>query len=615
MSVADLKAKYNAVVDKNKSLKDKLATANSDIEKLTDAIKARDQAIDSRDHKIQELTQLSTDLEAKLAKANNSIISDITKELFGKNQEQEQQEVQDQSEIVAQLNQERRDLMEKVKTYENSDKANKELIEKYKKAISDLENDQKTLKDKIVDLENKKYDSVTDISSELSDLIKENNSLREQLRLSELNKTDTTKYDLLNEENKLLKKTNNDLTQQTKVLEKKIQDLQDDISKIEQYKEQISQLKGSHDETNDKYVALQRENASLQSKFDTSKKQFEDEISKLNDKLSKAQKDIDNKVKESGLSQASLNDEIQKLSQEILNLKSENTTKSQKIDSLNDELTNTKSETTRLNSLISELKQDLNHSENKGVDLTNQLHKAQGEITEYLKRINNSLNEIDSLTTIKDDLTSQNNSMQKEITNYRLSVQKLENTVSEKNKRIQNLEERAQSRFNESAELQHAYERMKAENERVKSESQESISKLQTKLDEIEKNFEEKRIALDAELVKVQNLTKQRDKMEGLKRMADRKVANLEDEKAKLVQKLSALEKDRTIKGGKSQDSSIFPGYMRKVLLQFFIQDGSTRESLISIILNLVECDDKLIRQAQRSWRDSNQIITHFFKF
>lgn len=610
LTVADLKAKYNAVVDKNRSLKEKLDTANGDIKKLTDAVKARDQAIDSRDSKIQELTKLTADLQAKLDKANNSIFSDISKELFGTNQTQEQQNTEDQSEIVAQLNQERRELIEKIKSFENADKANKELIEKYKKAISDFETEHKSLKDKIIEFENKKYDSVTDISSEVSDLIKENNNLREKLRLSELGRTDSTKYDLLNEENKLLKNSNNDLSQQMKLLNKKIQDMQDEISKNEQLKEQINQLKTNQDETNDKYVALQRENSSLLAKYNESK----DEIQRLNDTLQKTQKDIDNKMRESNQFQASFNEEKLNLAQEISRLKAEIDSKAQNINQLNADMLNLKTERNNLENSNKELKLELSEAEKHQNELTNQLQKAQNEINEQLKKVNNNLSEIQELRQSNDELKSQYDTMKRDLHAEKLSNETLQSSLEEKSKRIRNLEERNKEKLDFSTELQNAYERIKQENEKLKKEKEDFENSNNSKLQELEAQLTETRASLEAESVKVQNLTKQRDKAESARRVSDKKVAALEQEKTKLTTRLSAVEKDRK-HSTQGSNSSIFPNYIRKVLLQFFLQDGSTRESLIPVILNLVECDEKIIRQAQRSWRESNQFISHLFNF
>jgi len=37
---------------------------------------------------------------------------------------------------------------------------------------------------------------------------------------------------------------------------------------------------------------------------------------------------------------------------------------------------------------------------------------------------------------------------------------------------------------------------------------------------------------------------------------------------------------------------SIYVSYLKKVLLQFFLQNEQTRESLISMILSIVGCDE-----------------------
>jgi chromosome segregation ATPase len=91
-------------------------------------------------------------------------------------------------------------------------------------------------------------------------------------------------------------------------------------------------------------------------------------------------------------------------------------------------------------------------------------------------------------------------------------------------------------------------------------------------------------------------------------------VTRLEAEKAELQQKCEMLHKELQVQTGVA-DAEIFPRYIRKVLLQFFLQDGSTREALIPVILSLVKCDEKLIQQAKRSWAESTQIISHAYSF
>jgi hypothetical protein len=54
--------------------------------------------------------------------------------------------------------------------------------------------------------------------------------------------------------------------------------------------------------------------------------------------------------------------------------------------------------------------------------------------------------------------------------------------------------------------------------------------------------------------------------------------------------------------------------YLRKVLLQFFVQDGKTRDTLVPVILSVVGCDDDQIQGAIHQWTQSNQLINQAFR-
>jgi predicted nucleic acid-binding Zn-ribbon protein len=119
--------------------------------------------------------------------------------------------------------------------------------------------------------------------------------------------------------------------------------------------------------------------------------------------------------------------------------------------------------------------------------------------------------------------------------------------------------------------------------------------------------------ASEASAGQVAQLMKQRKKNEIQRRELAKRVSQLEVEKSEIQQKCEAMHKE--LEGQTGAHASVFPRYIRKVLLEFFLQDGSTREALIPVILNLVECDEKLIQQAKRSWAESTQIISHAFSF
>jgi len=110
------------------------------------------------------------------------------------------------------------------------------------------------------------------------------------------------------------------------------------------------------------------------------------------------------------------------------------------------------------------------------------------------------------------------------------------------------------------------------------------------------------------EQIQIQKLKKSRDKMESQKRNCEKQIHDLETEINKLKSQIEGYKKDT--KGSSGSENCLFPDYLRRVLLQFFMQEGTTRESLIPIILRIVQCDEKQITAAQRRWADSTQIIS-----
>jgi chromosome segregation ATPase len=73
------------------------------------------------------------------------------------------------------------------------------------------------------------------------------------------------------------------------------------------------------------------------------------------------------------------------------------------------------------------------------------------------------------------------------------------------------------------------------------------------------------------------------------------------DLRATLSRSLPRLGKDK----GKPDEKKITDTYLKRVLLQFFFQDDTTRDQLIPLILELVGCSDQHILAAQRQWQRS----------
>jgi chromosome segregation ATPase len=66
------------------------------------------------------------------------------------------------------------------------------------------------------------------------------------------------------------------------------------------------------------------------------------------------------------------------------------------------------------------------------------------------------------------------------------------------------------------------------------------------------------------------------------------------------------------VQNGSALDA-VHLSYLQKVLLQFFLQDGNTRETLIPMILSIVGCDEAHIQAAVRQWTESHQLINQSF--
>jgi hypothetical protein len=66
----------------------------------------------------------------------------------------------------------------------------------------------------------------------------------------------------------------------------------------------------------------------------------------------------------------------------------------------------------------------------------------------------------------------------------------------------------------------------------------------------------------------------------------------------------------------RAEQRLVLTAYLKSTLIQFFGRDAGTRDGLIPLILELVGCNERQIRTAQRHWERSNQLIhktTGFF--
>ena len=172
------------------------------------------------------------------------------------------------------------------------------------------------------------------------------------------------------------------------------------------------------------------------------------------------------------------------------------------------------------------------------------------------------------------------------------------------------IKQREEALVNESAALKSqnfeyatdAEERLNQENEiraEVEKMREEFLKQQETTEIEHEKSLEALR---DENERKLRELKAEREAL----------VAEKEEELKRVRQRLAKLKKKH------SQTNSMdltHVSYLKKVLLQFFLQDGKTRESLIPMILSLVGCDEAQIQGCVKIWKESNQLINQTWQF
>lgn len=270
-------------------------------------------------------------------------------------------------------------------------------------------------------------------------------------------------------------------------------------------------------------------------------------------------------------------------------------------ESMQKNLTTTTETVKSLRQNITELEIEIQHLKGQNEDLADELENTKLELNAVTERAEGQKAE---LTQLK----PQNHQLQYDLeTTVNLLNQMKEESVSARSI-FQSMQKQMESSV---GELEKENTKLKEALTTVQAQFNES----QQKVDELAKSLNARTIECEDINLQIRQVLKQKEKLEQRKRTVDKKNIQLEREMAEIKQKTEAIAKDRAPAQGKQPPSTLFPGYMRKVLLQFFLQDGSTREALIPVILNLVECDDKLVQQAKRSWAESQQIVSRPFHF
>jgi hypothetical protein len=92
----------------------------------------------------------------------------------------------------------------------------------------------------------------------------------------------------------------------------------------------------------------------------------------------------------------------------------------------------------------------------------------------------------------------------------------------------------------------------------------------------------------------------------------DVKVKELEAESVRLRERIAILSGDpaKAPDGKEEGEREVFVAYLKRALLQFFLQGDAKRDHMIPVILQLVGASPDEIRTAQRHWTVSQHWIT-----
>jgi chromosome segregation ATPase len=247
--------------------------------------------------------------------------------------------------------------------------------------------------------------------------------------------------------------------------------------------------------------------------------------------------------------------------------------------------------------------------------------------------------EFDALKDRHDHLAAENAAMQSKITELSEYFERkesepqqseLEALLAEKNKTIEKLKKLVQRSRKEDERKQQQINDLQAELESKALRLQTSatpdlldtVAKLEAHSCELQQRLESSRANKDMEMEN-ERLAKMLDKSHRLyaSLLAQNQALMAEQARRTSTEVELVLESDviaslppefrskTGIKGppgkGAPDEKKITDTYLKRVLLQFFLQDDATREELIPLILELVGCTEQHILAAQRQWQRS----------
>ena len=539
----------------------------------------------------------------------------------------------------------------------------------YEEKIAELQN-QIDEQQKIINDQKK---SISNIESQSQQLFEKNSEMNDQIQ-SLKNENENKEKEIVDLQNQI--SSSNEIRNELKSLQNQLENANNEkkeiLSQNDTLKEKVIQIESSNSELTNEISQIKEQNLNEINSL-------KQEIEKLNQQ--KNEVDFGDNFSSRSINISEENDELRRqisqLQIQLLDLQS----KADNATQLSQKLSLEKNNAIQMaNKEISDLKSEIDSMKNlKDLKLENENLKTQmrkmsdiEDENKNLKQLNQSLQkqvlEIDVLQAKIDDLTSKNNTLKDANKNLESSLSEYKKAASDEDKdekiqkltillnRSQLIEKKMQEQIDQ---LQAKIESLTnfepntnsnidggADSDLVRSlknrvfelegqlNGSNSISELEKKNKKLSK-LVEKSNKLYAELLeKNQNLAHQIEILKRPDQITKEKLeientsccisimqfdpegnSNNDKVDSKELQNQQNNDKNAAISGPFVDPT--MNSYLKRTLLQFFLQDGAKRDEMIPMILELVGCNEQQIATVQRQWARQHQFFSKggFFGF
>lgn len=602
-----LRGEFDKAVENTDTLKEAVKTRTELIFQLTtekekNASIANElqEKLELKDKKIQEMTlaleqkdkdyQDFSNSNADIVSAFNEERSKLNQQIFSlKNEIEKMDELKKQ---ITKLNDEKEQLKSKLlSSNEKSKKLSNELFE-LKKQIA-LNQPSPTdillgfspeINERSVEIKPDTNENTIDKSEQPGNdqessndvLIKENNELKEQIVIltNEISKLKSR----IQLEKEILEKPSPDSLYAFNEEKKKFNELrQNMIKEMEEKQNQMKAERSSLEELKSTVNSLSTKQRRDQAKFEQESYQFRQEKAKFDDDkrdLNQKRMNLENDIAVFNQEKSKFNQKMKDCEKEIEKLEKLKETAQQEAERLEA----AKAEFSVLDEKNNQYKKDF-------ADFSEKLK----DFNEQKKLVDLKSAECEKILALKDEVENTKNQNEIESKN-----------ILEENERIAKLnseiEARQETFEQESKRLADLSDSLGNKELEIK-EREASLKKFQKELEIFnqEKEKLKPQFELQAELEETSTNFMNASKLN----------AKLQEKNKKLLSKIQHIKKSSL---------QVNTDYLKKVLLQFFLQDDlATRNSLIPVMLGLVQCEDKEIQVAMKKWSDSQQIVNRSF--